>query len=141
VMMAKHKVAFTQAHAFDFAALAALPATTLRPTLEYDAQPHKLRGPLLSEVLKASGAVLGTSTELMARAVDGYAVQIPVTEAIQRGFIVATHLDDRPLGLGGLGPLWLVCDPMRSSDTAAQPLTQRFARCPWAAYLFELRAG
>ncbi|HJW55666.1 MAG TPA: molybdopterin-dependent oxidoreductase, partial [Burkholderiaceae bacterium] len=35
-MMKKQGVAFDRAHTFDFAALTALPAQTITPTLEYD---------------------------------------------------------------------------------------------------------
>lgn len=55
-MMAKHKLAFTQAHALDFAALARLPARTIRPTLAYDGKPHTLRGPALLDMLALAGA-------------------------------------------------------------------------------------
>src|SRR3569623_2132410 len=74
-MMAKQKLAFDKAHACDFAALTALPAVTIRPSLEYDNKPHTLKGPLLETVLKAVGA---TGPRLATRAVDGYAPTLPV---------------------------------------------------------------
>ena len=55
-LMVKQKVAFDKAHVFDFAAITALPAVTIRPTLEYDGKPHTLKGPLISDVVKATGA-------------------------------------------------------------------------------------
>src|SRR6478736_4697064 len=70
-MMGKQKLAFDKAHAFDFAALAAMPAVTIKPTLEYDSKQHELRGPLLADVLKAAGAA--AEGKLAMRAVDGYA--------------------------------------------------------------------
>jgi hypothetical protein len=33
-----------------------------------------------------------------------------------------------------LGPLWAVYDADRVPEMAAQPLTARFAACPWALY-------
>ena len=51
-MMAKQKLAFTKAHAFDFAALTAMPAITIQPTLEYDSKPHTLKGPRLPAPIK-----------------------------------------------------------------------------------------
>jgi hypothetical protein len=44
-MMVKQKLSFDKAYGFDFAALAALPAISIKPTLEYDGKPHTLRGP------------------------------------------------------------------------------------------------
>src|SRR4051812_47913470 len=52
-LMAKQKLAFAKAYTFDFAALAALPAITIQPTLEYDGKPHALSGPLLGDVMRA----------------------------------------------------------------------------------------
>lgn len=140
-MMAKQKISFDKAHAFDFAALTALPAVSIQPTLEYDAKPHTLKGPLLTEVLRASGVKAADKTTLFLRAVDGYAAQVSVADAKKYGFIVATHLDGRPMALGGLGPLWAVYDADRFPDMAAKPLSARFAWCPWATYHIEVKEG
>ena len=136
-MMAKHKLAFDKAHAFDFAALAALPAVTIRPTLEYDRKPHQLKGPLLTTVLQAAGA---TGTSVLMRAVDGYAPGIAIADAQKYRFIVATHLDGQPMALGGLGPLWAVYEADNFPEMAAKPVDQRFAQCPWGLYHIEVKA-
>lgn len=138
-MMKKQGVLFDKAHAFDFGAIAALPAVEIRPTLEYDASVHTLRGPMLLDVVKAAGARIADSGKLLLRAVDGYAVPVNVAEARQYRFIVATHLDGRPMPLGGLGPLWAVYDADRFADRAARPLNERFAQCPWGLYHIEAR--
>lgn len=137
-MMARQKLAFEKARGFDFAMLAALPATTIRPTLEYDKKQHALRGPLLAEVLKAAGAAGGG--KLAMRAVDGYAPTISIADARKYGFIVATHLDGKPMALGGLGPLWAVYEADRFPDMAAKPVDQRFALCPWGLYHIDVQA-
>jgi hypothetical protein len=139
-MMAKHKLGFRQARALDFAALARLPARTIRPTLEYDGKPHALRGPLLLDVLALAGAPTGHETRITLRAVDGYAAAITLRQARAQGFMVATHLDGQPMALGGLGPLWAVYDADRVPEMAAQPLAARFATCPWALYHIEVQA-
>jgi hypothetical protein len=138
-MMHKHGVSFRKAWVFDDAALRMLPAVTIRPTLEYDAKVHELRGPLLLDVLAHAGATLGDKTVLVLRAVDGYNVELPLAQARARRFITATHVDGKPMPLGGLGPLWAVYDADRMPDMAAQPLGQRFASCPWALYHVEVR--
>jgi len=138
-MMAKQKIKFDKAQAFDFAALAAMPAVTIKPTLEYDNKPHTLKGPLLADVLKASGVKLNDKTTVFARAVDGYAAQITAAELSKYRFIVATHMDGQPLSLGGLGPLWVVYDADRFPDMAAKPVAARFAWCPWATYHVEVK--
>ncbi|MDQ3058472.1 MAG: molybdopterin-dependent oxidoreductase [Pseudomonadota bacterium] len=140
-MMAKQKISFDKAQAFDFAALTALPAVTIRPTLEYDGKPHTLKGPLLLEVLKVCGVKVTDRTTVFLRAVDGYAAQVSVADAKKYGFIIATHLDGKPMALGGLGPLWAVYEADRFPDMAAKPLPERFAWCPWATYHIEVKEG
>lgn len=137
-MMAKQKLAFTKAHAFEFAMLAGLPAVTIEPTLEYDNKRHALRGPLLVDVLKAAGA--GEGGKLQMRAVDGYAPSISVAEARRLRFIVATHLDARPMPLGGLGPVWAVYEADKFPEMAAKPVNERFALCPWGLYHIDVQA-
>ncbi|WP_028603536.1 molybdopterin-dependent oxidoreductase [Ottowia thiooxydans] len=133
-MMVKQQQNFTRAHVFDFAALQKLPARTIRPTLEYDNKVHALRGPLLTEVLRAAGAPEDAATPLAMRAIDGYTIELSLGEARKLELIVATHLDGKPMPLGGLGPLWAVLDADRNPELAAKPVTERFAKCPWGLY-------
>lgn len=139
-MMGKQKLTFTRAHAFDFAALAALPAVTINPTLEYDKKQHKLSGPLLADVLKAAG-VSGDSFKIAMRAVDGYAPTISLADARKYRYIVATQLDGQPMPLGGLGPLWAVYEADKFPDMAAKPVDQRFGLCPWGLYHIDVQPG
>ena len=104
------------------------------PTLEYDGKPHTLRGPLLLDVLARAGARAGRQgTVLVLRAVDGYNVELPVAQARARRFIVATHVDGKPMPLGGLGPLWAVYDADRVPDMAALPLAAALRSLPLGA--------
>jgi len=141
-MMHKQNIQFDKAYVFNFAALTALPAVEIHPTLEYDAKAHALRGPLLSDVIAAAAdKVLPGNTAVGLRAVDGYVVQVALAELRRYRFIVATHLDGQPIPLGGLGPLWAVYDPDRFPDMMARPLSTRFALCPWALYHIGLHAA
>ena len=54
--MMKHGAKFERAFEFDSALLAQLPSVAIEPTLEYDARPHKLSGPLLSSVIERPSA-------------------------------------------------------------------------------------
>lgn len=140
-MMVKHKIRFDKAQVFDFAGLLAMPAVTIRPTLEYDGKPHTLKGPLLADVVQAAGAGGADGTRLMLRAVDGYAAALGLADARKYRYIVATHLDGAPMPLGGLGPLWAVYDADRFADMAAKPLGDRFAACPWGFYHLDVLAA
>lgn len=138
-MMAKLKVEFDKAYAFDFASIAALPSVTIRPTVEYDNKVHTLRGPLLATVL-AQVRPSPEVTKLAMRAVDGYSPTITLDHANKYRFIVATSMDGAPMPLGGLGPLWALYDADRFPEMAAKTLEQRFANCPWAVYHIDLQA-
>jgi hypothetical protein len=140
-LMVKHKVAFDKAWQFDAAALARLPAVTIEPTLEYDAKPHKLSGPLLAAVIVATGIAANAAVTLTLRALDGYAVGVSLADASRYRMIVATAVDGVPLGIGGLGPLWAVYDADRLPDFKDRPLQQRFALCPWGLYLIEVKSA
>ena len=140
-LMVKHKVSFEKAYAVGFPAIAALPAVTIRPTLEYDGKPHALTGPLITDVLKVAGVPEGEGTRLMMRAVDGYAAPLKLSDARKYRFILATHLDGAPMALGGLGPLWAVYEADRFPDMAAKPLAERFSGCPWGCYYIEVASA
>ena len=139
-LMAKHGVKFDKACALDFATLAALPAQTIKPTHEYDAKVHALRGPLLADVLKLAGAGAADTLMLLLRGIDGYAGKWSLADLRKYRFIVATHFDDRPMAVGGLGPVWATYDADRFPDRAAKPLNERYAGCPWGLYHIEVSA-
>lgn len=139
-MMHKQKLAFARAYAMDFGMLAALPARSIRPTLEYDGKAHALRGPLLTDVLAQAGARPADSAKVVLRAVDGYAAALELRQLKAWNMIVATHLDGKPMPLGGLGPLWAVYDADRVPEMAARPVNERFGACPWALYHIEVQA-
>ncbi|MDX5362987.1 MAG: molybdopterin-dependent oxidoreductase [Pseudazoarcus pumilus] len=136
-LMQKHGVEFERAHAFDFAALSALPTHTIEPVVEYDGQPHRITGPLLTTVLTAAGVRVHDGL-LVLRAVDGYGAQLSIEQAREQRFIVATHMDGAALPLGGVGPLWAVYDPARVPGMLDKPLAERFANCPWGLYHIEV---
>lgn len=140
-LMVKHQARFEGARVFDGAMLARLPAVTIEPTLEYDARTHRLRGPLLTTVVEAAGVAPGASVSLGLRALDGYTVGLKLADARSWGMIVATTLDDAPLSLGGLGPLWALIDADRVPAFRDKPLKERFGLCPWGLYFVEVKAG
>ena len=139
-LMVKHKAQFTKAWQFDAAMLARLPSVTITPTLEYDAKPHTLSGPLLSTVVEAAGVTAGAQVMLGLRAIDGYTVGLSLADARAYRMIVATTLDGAPLSLGGLGPLWAVYDADRLPAFKDKPLKERFGLCPWGLYFIDVKA-
>jgi hypothetical protein len=139
-MMARQKIRFDRAQAYDFGALAAMAPVRIRPTLEYDGKAHALQGPLLADVLMGAGVAVHQPHALTLRAIDGYTVSIDSAALLKRRYLVATHLDGRPLPLGGLGPLWAVFDADHQADLAQRPLGERYERCPWGLYHIDVQA-
>ena len=140
-MMAKHGVRFGQAFTFDAAALQKLPKTRICPTLEYDGKVHTLSGPALLDVLSAAGVKADPGLRLGMRALDGYNVEISVADVAAYRMILATHMDGKPMGLGGLGPQWAVYDADRLAAFKDKPLKERFGLCPWGVYYIDVAQG
>lgn len=140
-LFSKHQVAFERAFELDAAALQALPAVEIRPTLEYDGREHRLSGPLLEQVLAAAGVSASAPVVLTLRALDGYAVRVPLADTRRWRMLLATRLDGRPMALGGLGPQWAVYDADRLPDFRDKPLKERFSLCPWGLYHVEVKAA
>ena len=139
-LMVKHGNKFDKAWEFDAAMLARLPAVTIQPTVEYDAKPHKLSGPLLASVVGAAGVAAKAPVALTLHALDGYTVVVSLADATRYRMIVATTLDGAPMSLGGLGPLWAVYDADRLADFKDKPLKERYGLCPWGLYFIEVKS-
>ena len=137
-LMVRHGVKFPTALALDSERLQRLPKISIRPTLEYDNKQHTLAGPLLTTVLGEAGVDLRPSVRVGLRAVDGYNVLINLAEIESYRMIIATHADDQPLTLGGLGPQWAVYDADSLPAFKDKPVKERFALCPWGLYYIDV---
>jgi len=62
LLLKNHGLAFDSAWTTGAGALERLPTVEITPHIEYDGQPHRLRGPLLATVLQAEKLVLLTNT-------------------------------------------------------------------------------
>ncbi|WP_077001186.1 molybdopterin-dependent oxidoreductase [Variovorax sp. KK3] len=140
-LLVKHGVKFDKAFVVDAEALRGLPAVRIKPTLEYDAKPHVLSGPLLTGVLELAGVPTSGDVLLAMRAVDGYVVPVKIADARNYKMIVATEIDGAPLALGGLGPQWAVYEADTLTAFKDKPLKERFALCPWGLYSIEVTPG
>jgi len=74
------------------------------------------------------------------RPIAGSRAHLPLAQALQWRMLLATHMDGRRLGLGGLGPQWAMYDADRIADLAGKPLKERFAQAPWGLYHMGLHA-
>lgn len=90
---------------FDRAMLKALPAVTIRTSTIWTEGVHDFTGVPLVALLDRLGVDTGT---LSATAINDYAVDVPVSDAVEDGPIVAYEMDGTPMSVRNKGPLWIV---------------------------------
>lgn len=90
---------------FDMAMLRRLPQTTLRTATPWSTGPQSFDGVLIRDLLAALGA--GGST-LNARALNDYAVAIPIADAARYRVLVAHSRNGAEMTVRDRGPLWIV---------------------------------
>lgn len=90
---------------FDMPMLERLPQTSFTTRTPWYAQPRQFTGPLLRDVLRAAGA---HGTQLRARALNDYRVDIPIEDAQRYDLILARLLDGAPMPVRDRGPLFAV---------------------------------
>lgn len=91
--------------AFDLEMLSALPKTTIKTTTIWTDGPQIFTGVSLHDLVQVLHVKSGT---LMATAINDYAVEIPVSDAVQGGPIIAYRRNGAPMSLRDKGPLWIV---------------------------------
>lgn len=89
----------------DLAAIEALPAETFETTTIWTDGTLKFTGVPLKALVEAAG---GQGSVVVAEALNGYAVEIPVSVLEDKAPIVAYKIDDQPFSRRDKGPLWVV---------------------------------
>ncbi len=117
-LFAHNDVTFEKAHEFDLGALETLPQVRVRADFPRGGRLVEFEGPKLADVLAAAGAEGGTVT---IRAMDGYAVEVPMSEMMDKGAVVALKRDGKELGIGGFGPTQIVFPRAERDDLAEMP--------------------
>ena len=90
---------------FDRAMLEAMAPTTFATSTIWTEGTSVFTGVLLADLLEAVGA---EGTTLRAVALNDYGVEIPVSDAVEGGPIVAYARDGAAMGVRDKGPLWIV---------------------------------
>lgn len=104
-----HDKEFDKAFVFDAEALAALPQQSITVNADTEDWPGALsmQGPLLKDVIAAAGA---EGKGLTVYALDGFGLEMNAERIAAHDWVLAMKVNGEPLGIGGLGPLWLVYD-------------------------------
>jgi len=111
-------VSFDKAMEFDLATLQGLPQVTVSADFPKDGPTVAFSGPKLADVLGAAGA---EGEMVTVQAMDGYAVEVPMSEMVDKGAVVALSRDGKPLGIGGFGPTQIVFPRAERADLAEMP--------------------
>lgn len=94
-----------QTAAFTMAMLEALPQKTFTTKTPWYPAPVEFTGPLLRDVLAAAGA---RGDKLVALALNDYKTEIPITDAMVHGMILARLMNGKPMAIRDRGPLFIV---------------------------------
>lgn len=66
---------------------------------------QEVSGPLVRDLLKAAGL---EGSKVVAKALDGYEMDIPMSDMTDFDVIAATRVDGKPLSVRDRGPAWIV---------------------------------
>jgi hypothetical protein len=118
---------------FDLAALRALPQTTFQTATIWTEGRPTFTGVSLRVLLDEVGAA---GRKIHAVALNDYAVDIPVTDAVEGGPIVAYEIDGKALPIRNRGPLWIVYPYDARADYRSEVI---YARSIWQLDRIEIR--
>ncbi|PUB14242.1 oxidoreductase [Yoonia sediminilitoris] len=90
---------------FDLAMLMELDATVIETATIWTEGKQVFQGVALDVLMDSIGVTQGT---LLATAINDYTVEIPVSDAVAGGPIIAYKLNDATMSLRDKGPLWVV---------------------------------
>jgi hypothetical protein len=121
----QRQIRFDRAMAFDWEMLSALPQHELRVVTP--AGEGTYSGPLLLDVLKASGAEAG---KVRLVGLDGSDTELKATELADQNWILALVGQGKPAGIGEFGPLLLMHKPA----SGATPSHEEIER--WVSSVF-----
>lgn len=110
---------------FDMAMLQALPQSEFATSTLWTDGVQTFRGVALADLLARLGV---TSGHLQAEALNDYSVDIPVSDAVTGGPIIAYAVNDAPLSVRDKGPLWVVYPFDKGADYSSEVI---YARSIW----------
>lgn len=118
---------------FDLAALRALPQTTFQTATIWTEGRPTFTGVSLRVLLDKVGA---GGRSIHAVALNDYAVDIPVADAVEGGPIVAYEIDGKALPIRNRGPLWIVYPYDARADYRSEVV---YARSIWQLDRLDIR--
>ncbi|KIN60377.1 Oxidoreductase, molybdopterin binding [Sulfitobacter noctilucae] len=121
-----------ETQAFDRAALEALGTRKIETTTIWTEGTNTFEGVPLARLVQELGAEDGT---LLATAINDYTVEIPVTDAVEDGPIVAITMNGEEMSVRDKGPLWVVYPYDANADYRTEVI---YSRSIWQLDRIEL---
>lgn len=121
-----------QVKTFDRAALEALGVETFETTTIWTEGVQRFEGVSLARIAQEIGVTEGT---LLATAINDYTVEIPLSDAVENGPIIATLLNDKQMSVRDKGPLWIVYPYDANADYRSEVI---YSRSIWQLDRIEL---
>lgn len=94
-----------EAAVFDLELLATLPVTEIETSTIWTEGVHKFTGVSLKDLTDALGVTGGM---FRMTAINDYMVEVPVSDAVEGGPILAYAMNGEPMSVRDKGPLWLI---------------------------------
>ena len=92
-------------YTLDMAGMSSLPAISFETSTIWTDGVHTFTGVSLKKLLEAAGA---NGTVILAEALNGYVVQIPIADLDDEAPILAYHIDGEEFSRRDKGPLWII---------------------------------
>ncbi|UWR22004.1 molybdopterin-dependent oxidoreductase [Sulfitobacter sp. S190] len=108
--------------ALDMGMLRALPETTFETSTIWTDGVHTFTGVSLADLMAELGVEDGT---LVATAINDYAVEIPVSDAVEGGPIIAYLMDGEEMTVRDKGPLWVIYPYDSNADYRSEVVYSR----------------
>jgi hypothetical protein len=102
--------------------LEALGLSSFQTTTIWSDGVQEFTGVSLRALLQDLGVTEGV---FMARAINDYAVEVPVSDGVENGPILAHHRNGEPMSVRDKGPLWLVYPYDLNSDYRSEVIYSR----------------
>lgn len=119
---------------FDLAMLKAIGEVTFRTSTPWTEGEQSFTGVPLDALLQTIGVTEGTLT---ARAINDYAIEIPVSDAVADGPILAYLQNGDPMSVREKGPLWVVYPYDSKDDYQAEVI---YSRSIWQLSSIDVKA-
>ncbi|RUS60790.1 oxidoreductase [Pseudorhodobacter sp. E13] len=107
---------------FDLEMLEAMEATTVETSTIWTEGTHRFDGVALATLVDRLGI---TGSTLRALAINDYAVDIPLTDAVENGPIIAYKMDGATMSVRDKGPLWIIYPYDSSAEYRSEVIYSR----------------